>query len=849
MIVDYKSDLRSLARSIVIKSSHQAEVINNHIVSTFGSRYLIEDKYTWRYYLNLNGEYHFSNTQDIKVYVVELDRQEILTKELLDNNPKTRAELNKFSRSYLNLVDSYPADESLIKGIINPIEIERALNASNGEILAYSNSVSEDSDTLVLKVLSKYTEAIYYRWFNPYYIKSDKFYLASFLMFLYSTLESKIDLIRLDNIHTHNAHSYHVELFFRSTLGLDITYLNKKSILWLYQNLRAVISNNGKRETLQQLIDNVLTPNAVGIGNITINKSKPNLISTSDYNQPLYDVSDIDQLIALPMNNFYSRDSMSVPEITGLQIDNNYIHPTQYMEVNEIVEKVERNISNNTNLDLDTKVLHLLRKEDRDILPFPRINMVLDNIFYLHKKTNVDYLFKFTDNNTNQTYDLDYNKASRLLAYLLVKSVGRDTDTVILEPRAIIKVNPDDVTDLLVEDDTDFYYDTILDDIKPVMAEAYTDYKEIVKYIQDGIEYFSSDWVLKSTILNYVSIGNMELLDYVKHTDRIEIPIDDVVFDVGLIENSNYDYFMSVVDLLAAITNGELLIDINNLTVDIIKSYVDMMMKLTSYNVQVLGNNKAADTTYLFDVGLGILEGKQCTRVTAYFNGLEDIGGDLSIIKPPDVVMGRAPDAKCLVEADLTPMVGMFLNYNAILTEQFKYLNMHHMSNADGKDNTSLEILKESDLNIMNGLLSYKASPIRDEYKMGALAEYYPVDGVTNISDEITKESDLNFMGGMLMHKASPIRDEYRVGALAEYYPVDSKLSTDPTTMLEFKLTLKDGTMNHKETSIDRPYRVSTNTILNMTMNEIIETDTATESVLTPMTGNVVFGKKDLELE
>ena len=862
MKTDYISELKSLVRSITIKSSHQCDSINKNIINSYGSNFLKDDINTWRYYLNLDGEYHFSNTQDIQVFVIETESYHKLTKDLLDVYPKTKGELIKYSRTYLDLIKKYPSDETLIKGILNPTPIEVSSIAKDGSIISFNTNTLDESDHAVLRLLSQYTQSIYLRWYNPMYSEIDEYYLSSFLMYVYSTLEAKIDLIRLENIHTHNAHPYHIEQFFRSTVGLNTNFLNRKSKLWLYQNLRAVMSNVGKSETFTQIVDNVLTPNGVGVGSVNIIKAKPLYSSFNaryEFIKPIYDTSRTNQLISVPLNEHYNLDTMSIPEIVSLEVENGYVHETQYMELNELINKVEDRVVLNNHIELDTKVIHLLRREDRDILPFPRVNMILDSLFYLHSKTSVDYTFTFTDSNTNIVYTLTFHQGVRLLVYLLLKMCDKPTEFIELESRSVIKKDPIDITNLLVNDDTTFDYLNLLDGIKPIMNTQYTEYPEIVAYVNEGIEYFTMDWILKSSMLNYVSIANMDLVDITRHTDSFTVTTDDINIEIDLLEDSSYRHFESIQELLLSISGGAFATDVNNLEADAIISYIELLSKLSSHNIQVIGNNRTGSALHLFDQGIGILEGESTVELSYFFNGLEDLVGDINIATPPTVVVNRTPPYQYLVNSDLHPMYGMWtkrgtlteaifnlhsedvyevtdvssnqdevykestlgpmsglLLYKATTLPDDYRLGSSDIEDVDSADSNLDEIYKESQLGSMSGLMLYKATTLPDDYKLGSHT-LEDVDGADSNFNEIYKSSNLDSMGGLMMYKASTIPDEYKLGTF-NLPKIDKYTTNNDDTMMTLKLTTMNGLTN--PTNI-----VSRKELKKLSLNQILNTD------------------------
>lgn len=660
----YLPELNKLVRSILIKSSHQATMINKHIIKTYGSNAVLDDITTWRYYLNLNGQYHTTN-EAMEIYVLELNEVRPLTKELLITYKKTKEDLASYTDTFTSLVKLHPTNELLIRGMINPIDIETAYNTVDGHILHYSSLYIEPSEVDLINKLSKYTESIYYRWFNEMYITVSNYYVATFLTFLYSTLGVKIDSIRLENIHTHRVARHHIDHFFQSNLDIDTTYMNHKSRLWLYQNLRTAMINVGKDETLEQIIDNVLTPNGIGVGKLLLKKAKPDLITENllIHNKPSVDVDRVTQLIVEPKNNLYYSDGLTVSEITSMEADNGYIHDSVYDDINSLVELVTTRLRNNNEINSDTKVLHLLGKEDRDILPFPRVNMVLDNLFYMSINSVNDYSITYLDENTNNTYTITFDQAIRLLGYYLL-SVGGSTDTSFtIASNAIVKKTYIDTTELMLDDHTNNEYIDILNEYRPTLFNTNFNTDYTVDYINDGIQYFIVDWIIKSTLTNHVSIGNMLVLDKYNHNDVININIGDIITEIGLAVTTGYDYILSIKSLINSLTNSKINLDLSTINYNSINSYVDLIKKTTSYNVQVLGSTIVGDSINVFDTNLGLIRGKTLTNiVSSYVNGFEDLICDLDKIDLSTVSVFRRNDNIGYTEAMLMDSIGYGLS-------------------------------------------------------------------------------------------------------------------------------------------------------------------------------------------
>lgn len=665
----YIPELHRLVRSILIKSSHQAIMINKHLIKTYGTNAVLDDITTWKYYLNLNGQYHSTNIP-MDIYVLELNETRPLTKELLVTYKKTKDELAKFTDKFIELVKLYPTNELLIRGMISPTDIETAYNTVDGHILYYSNLYIEPSEIDLINKLSKYTEAIYYRWFNEMYIDISSYYVATFLAFLYSTLSIKIDSIRFENIHTHRVARHHLDHFFQSNLNIDTTYMNHKSKLWLYQNLRTAMINVGKDETIEQIIDNVLTPNGIGVGKLILKKAKPTLINENLLitDKPSVDVDKITQLVVEPKNNLYYSDGLTVPEIISMEVANGYIHDSVYDDINTLVDTVTDRLRDNNEINSDTKVLHLLGKEDRDILPFPRINMVLDTLFYMSLNSTNDYNISYLDENTNITYTVTFNQAIRLLGFYLLSVGGMDNTSFSIISNAIVKKNYVDVSGLLLNDYTNKEYITLLNEYRPVLFNANFNIDYTVDYINDGIQYFIVDWIIKSSLTNQVSVGNMLTLDKYNHNGAMTINVGNISTEIGLNLPTNYDYILSIKSLISSLTGNKITMDLTAINYDSINSYVDLIKKTTSYNLQILGSTIVGDSLNVFDVNIGVVRGKTITTIKkSFINGFEDLVCDLDSVDMSTIRRVRSNGGTAYIESMLMDNVGYANSYPATL--------------------------------------------------------------------------------------------------------------------------------------------------------------------------------------
>ena len=303
----FRSKCFALAYTTVIHSTLEAKA-QNVFLEQKGFTINHNNPSTWKYYLNLTGEYHDYD----KALIGELngdghpymrikvagDNRPIevnFTKELLTGQAgdySLAAEYSYGSDYYNELVARYPACESLILGILNPIDITTALSAGNGDILYcggyYRKRIShimkevygfekredvtidaefliEDWEHELIYSLQTYIQLYLKRWEIEDFTANHSYYPAAIRIGLIAGMIPMIEKTRLKFVKSYAAHSYHVREFINAYgyLGDYVDALTREQAMYLYHNIDWLVTNKGKEKVLKALIDNLLTPSNI----------------------------------------------------------------------------------------------------------------------------------------------------------------------------------------------------------------------------------------------------------------------------------------------------------------------------------------------------------------------------------------------------------------------------------------------------------------------------------------------------------------------------------------------------------------------------------------------------------
>lgn len=361
--VDYKAYVYrtiAFARTIVIKCEDIAKLENRRLREHYGVP-VGTDKSKWRYYLNLNGEYHSTDTM-MRVQSLDNGEEIDFTKSELELHPATKRAYRQGSYYYTRLVDLNPGQRDLINGIINPIPPSESIPAKNYQILRYNQDYVLWNEHQLIPELQAHIYNMVATSFDTEYLYTEDLMLPILYGNLYASIISACIQIREEAIGTRFAHEFHIWSRLAS-LGLSTVYksvLDRKQTMWLYRNLDYVLKYQGRRKTFDELVEIVLSHRKVPLARYEALQTtesqlvdlypSPKLISTPVNMVKEYGVSArlwtpaevIAKEVPLALDNH--RDTLVDEELAVFAIKNDLhsIAPTKVLE-STMVDATDRN--------------------------------------------------------------------------------------------------------------------------------------------------------------------------------------------------------------------------------------------------------------------------------------------------------------------------------------------------------------------------------------------------------------------------------------------------------------------------------------------------------------------------
>lgn len=583
----YLSDAFLFIRTLVYKVSGLADATNDELIRLYGESAVDPDRpATWKYYLNISGQYH---PTDEVMTVVSIDTlQEIVfSLENLKTHTATAEAYQHGTREYYTLVSRYPQQERLILGILLPANLQTAIDAEEGKILAYREDLIETNEMTIIEDLETAIKRMLFRWYNVQFNISSPLYLATILSQLHVLLLPKFLNMRLNRCHTSEVHSFHVRMFLASHGELDrfLPYLTLEQSLWLYRNIRYLERNAGRNVQFKNLIEKLLTKRRIAIGGYSIRQTD----NFTDYTPKT-----VARLTPLnPRVNSFLDEVQELTEVYERELS------TAPGNVNFLKFKEDtmtKTLQRGPSTALQTKVLHSSMSDLTNAVPETFENVAIRQWCSMSVAGDYDAFVTFNDPKSSITYSL---KAVDAFIYMYYASLRADGLTIDRLPDFLNirqRVNPKPtVQDLLQIVDTEqhnlrAYAETLVAG-QPALRPCHSvsAFNTLVTAIYDECY---RHWFIISSTEDYYERAMVENMTHRLFEDkRVTLPITSASMTEWLFEKNLPAYTYDRAEALALISNiyrAALGLKLNTQVKlsNVQKALLGLMEELSSYSIQ-----------------------------------------------------------------------------------------------------------------------------------------------------------------------------------------------------------------------------------------------------------------------
>ena len=274
----YLNSVLKLAQTLIIKSEYVAQRVNDRLLQFQEYETDADKPETWKYYMNLAGEYHPTDTV---MQVTSSDNLEVIdfTPANLLIHKNTARDYQFGTRQYGELLAKYPTQEDVILGILYPVDKATAIAAPDHTILGYPVNAIESNEYTLVNSLQDWTTIYFKRYYNEQYTISDSLYYGVVLSMYYMNLVPLILTERLKRHKTIEAHSFYVEQYLasNSNLGQYYQFMTLEQSMHFYRNILYYQRHPGANDTLDKLVDALLTKRNMPLADYTMRHDTTNV--------------------------------------------------------------------------------------------------------------------------------------------------------------------------------------------------------------------------------------------------------------------------------------------------------------------------------------------------------------------------------------------------------------------------------------------------------------------------------------------------------------------------------------------------------------------------------------------
>lgn len=597
----YIESVIALAQTLSIKSEQSAFSLNNFIKLKYGNDAVdVNDKTSWKYYLNICGEYHFD---DEVIYITSLDTLQTIpfTKESLAIHKSTARAYAYGTRFYRELVTLYPTKEQIILGVLYPADMQTAISAQDGSVLSYPKDLVESNEESLISDIENWVKNFRIRWDNIQFNSSDYLYSAANHAVLYLNLVPLIISLRLKACKTPQAHSFHVREYLSSHGMLDVYLdtLTKKQALFFYRNIAYIERNSGRKEIFTWLMDNIMTVRNLPLAEYVMYHD------TSTMPQSLYSETTFRKRLLNLTNSLQTKDTVSLSKLLDKE---DYLVPgnIDYRQTHEA--KIAEMFKNSTSSVVATKVLESDVIEYVDNSGEDLNDILMNEWLYLSYKNLYPIYIRIKNPRTGAEIVLNAKDAFIYATYVFCRSINIVMENV--QPMLAMhvqKIPTPDINNLMSVADSKY--------VDRAIAQQIIDYQPEITVI-DSTEAFYNKCKeitlatkrqagLVSNQQHLYTRGLVQAMVLRMYADEIcTVVPETTLFSDWLLSKDipNTDFsreeFLSIYKSIVTSATGLDLVVTQSLT-NIQSSMIKMMTQLSSYSVQFITDISNSDVMSL----------------------------------------------------------------------------------------------------------------------------------------------------------------------------------------------------------------------------------------------------------
>ena len=521
-------DIFALARTMVIKIEPLAKRYNQALVRA--GLPVSEDKRTWRYYMNLNGDYHET---DVPMVIRSLDTDEeiVFNKENLRYHLATFREYSRGGYWFSRLIQQYPSQPTLIRGILSPIPYTETIEAEDYKILRYNQDLVMWNETQLIPQLQNFIKAEVDQILTSEYIYTDDLFLPTMVRLLYADIIKAIHTIRIEHMYTRHSHDFYIWSHIDS-YGDFSKYknsLNRHQVMWLFRNIAWIKNNPGQMFTFDKLMENLLT-----VANIPL--AKYDMVEGTATQLDDLTPTTLYRKLHLNLIEDYGREPayINTEQLIMKQqplAKDNYKQTSIYQE-----DALERG-KNSIHSELPTKALESSMRDYTNRHADTLMSVVYNEWIYLASNNKFQGRVIVNDPKTGRQVRLPVTDAYHIWKYLVDYSNGKSpVDICPVYYQNVMRIKPPTVAEIVHVGGKDFIYPSYLAfDIRdiwfPVANFVAPDY-----LIQYAFEVYEAMWKHKKLYSQFYDLNKRAR---VKNATK-------VVYESGIVKVGEYTNYQQL---------------------------------------------------------------------------------------------------------------------------------------------------------------------------------------------------------------------------------------------------------------------------------------------------------------